>query len=116
MSYNFVFDYINDKWVPQPFDASSSGSGSLSDRSGAIQAGGTAQQLMPSNTARRGFYVSNRSSGDLWINANATASAGAGSIKIPAGALYETPPGGAGIGAVSIFGATTGQGFTAKEF
>lgn len=86
------------------------------DRSGTITAGGTAQQLMPANSARRGFFLQNNSTADLWINPNAAAVASQPSLKVPAGALYESPFGGAPAGAISIIGATTGQAFSAREF
>lgn len=86
------------------------------DRSGTITAGGTAQQLMPANAARRGFFLQNNSTGDLWINPNAAAVASQPSLKVPAGALYESPFGGAPAGAISIIGATTAQAFSAREF
>ena len=90
--------------------------GSLTDRSGTIATGGTAQQLMASNASRLGWWVQNVSTADLWINGTGTASAAYGSIRLVPGALYETPAGAVGSAAVSIFGATTGQAFTAREF
>lgn len=86
------------------------------DRSGTIASGGVAQVLAPVNSQRRGMWVQNVSSGDLWVNATGTATAGSGSIRIPPNALYECPVIGAPCGEVSIFGATTGQAFTAREF
>lgn len=86
------------------------------DRGGTITAGGTAQQMMAANTARRGFLIQNQSTGDLYINGLSTAAANQTSLRIPAGALYETSPHHSGTGAVSIFGATTGQAFYAREF
>jgi len=86
------------------------------DRGGTIAAGGTAQQMMAANTARRGFLIQNQSTGDLYINGLSSAAANQSSLRIPAGALYETSPHHSGTGAVSIFGATTGQAFYAREF
>ena len=87
----------------------------LTDRSGTITTGGTAQQLMPANDARVGFWVQNLSSGDLWINElGGTAAASQPSIKIPSGSLYESQRGEPCPYAISIFGATTGQAFTAR--
>ena len=89
----------------------------LTSRSGTITAGGTAQSLMTANTARKGWFIQNNSTGDLWVNRfGGTAIAGQPSIRIPAGKLYETPAGGSGGNALSIFGATTGQDFTAGEW
>lgn len=95
-----------------------SGSASVTptDRSGTITLGGTAQTAMAANTARKGFWIQNQSTGDLWINSLATAVADSPSMKIAAGALYENPPSGVPVGAVSIIGATTGQKFAAREW
>ncbi len=87
-----------------------------SDRGGTITAGGTAQQLMAANAARRGYSVQNQSTGDLYINALTTATIDYHSLKIPAGSLYETPSNHVGPGAVSIIGATTAAAFFAREF
>ena len=87
------------------------------DRGGTITAGGTAQPLMAANANRRGFLIQNQhASADLYVNCLATASAGPTSLKIPAGALYETGPHHSGTGACSVFGATSGQAFYAREF
>jgi len=82
--------------------------------SGTIAAGGTAQTLMVANTARKGWWLQNNSTDDLWVNCfGGTASAEQPSIRIRAGKMYETPAGGSGGNALSIYGATTGQAFTA---
>lgn len=86
------------------------------DRSGTITTGGTAQTLMAVNMKRYGFFIQNLSTADLYINSLGTASAARPSIKIPAGALYEAPLYGVPVGAISIFGATTAQEFTAVEW
>ena len=83
------------------------------DRSGAITAGGTAQQLAAANASRRALTGQNISSGDLWINETGDPAAAdtAGSYKIAAGATFEIST----SLAVSIIGSTTGQKFTATE-
>lgn len=86
------------------------------NRSGTIIAGGTAQQLMPANAQRQGWWIQNLSSGDLWISDIGTAAASQPSLKISAGQMYEHPDFGISQGAVSIFGTTTGQTFSAREF
>ena len=89
----------------------------ITSRSGTIATGGAAQSLMAANAARKGWFIQNNSTGDLWVNRfGGTAIAGQPSILIPAGALYETPDGGSGGNALSIYGATTGQTFTAAEW
>lgn len=86
------------------------------NRSGTIAAGGAQQQLMAANPNRRGYWIQNQSTGDLWINGLGNASAGQPSLRISAGALYESPVHGVGTAGISIFGATTGQAFAAREF
>ena len=89
----------------------------ITSRSGTIATGGTAQSLMAANAARKGWFIQNNSTGDLWVNRfGGTAIAGQPSLLIPAGALYETPDGGSGGNALSIYGATTGQTFTVAEW
>ncbi|MDR6389255.1 hypothetical protein [Paraburkholderia phenoliruptrix] len=90
----------------------------LTDRSGTIATGGTAQQLAAANASRKGWRLQNTSNGDLWFNdTGGTASAaGAGSFKLASGGYYETPVGGSSQTAISIFGATTAQTFSASEW
>lgn len=84
-----------------------------SDRSTVITLGGTAQPLMATNAGRQGASMQNLSTGDLWVNTTGTATGGGGSEWVPPGSLWAT---GAETTAFSIFGATTGQAFTAKEW
>lgn len=56
------------------------------------------------------------STGDLWFNCGVTAVQSQPSVKVAAGALYESPPHVAEKGDISIIGATTGQAFTCKEW
>lgn len=86
------------------------------DKSGTITAGGTAQTPFAINAARRGFLIQNNSAGDLWFNTLATAVQSQPSIKLPAGAYYESPYGGCPTTAISIIGATTAQAFSAREW
>lgn len=89
----------------------------LISRSGTITTGGVAQTLMAANITRSGFMVLNLSAGDLWINElGGTASASQPSIKITTGQLYETMTGQPCPEAITIFGATTAQAFTAREW
>lgn len=90
--------------------------GSPVSRSGTITTGGTAQTLMSANAARRGWTLQNLSTGDIWVSDVGAAAASQPSLKVPAGALYETPAGYGSVGAVSVFGATTGQAFSAREW
>lgn len=88
----------------------------FTDRSWTITTGGVAQQLMASNASRTGFYVQNTSDDDLWISDVGTASAGGASILIPSGMIYESMAHAVPTTAISIYGATTGQSFAAREF
>lgn len=77
---------------------------------GTITTGGQAQPLFPEMSARRGFLLQNNSAEDLRVSVGGVASPTSG-IKIPSGAYYESPPGSRPVGAVTIFGATTGSSF-----
>jgi hypothetical protein len=90
--------------------------GAWTNRSGTITAGGTAQVLAAANPARRGVFVQNHSGADLWLNDLGVAAAAQPSIRIPAGMTCEFPLGCVPVTALSIFGATTGQPFTAREW
>lgn len=83
------------------------------DKSGSITTAGTAQVLAAANAARTSLVGQNISAGDLWINEiGGTAAADtAGSYKVVAGQAFE-------VGtnrAISLWGATAGQKFTATE-
>lgn len=86
------------------------------DRSGIIATGGAAQVLATANATRRGMFVQNVSTADLWINPTGTAVADQPALRIAAGQYYEFPLHGVPGGAVSILGAITGQGFAAREW
>ena len=84
------------------------------DKSGTITTGGVAQTVAAFNDARRGFWFYNVSDEDMWISEQGTAAASQPSIKIPAGALYEFPV--VPNSAISVFAATTGKAFSAREW
>lgn len=89
----------------------------LTNISGSLTAGGTAQNAAGANSSRRGFFIQNiHASSSLWISTLATAVADQPSIEIKPGALYESPPGGCGGGAISVIGATTGQKWVGREW
>lgn len=85
------------------------------DLSGTIAAGGTAQALAPLNKAREQLMIQNLSSADIYWSEVGDASATQPSFRVAPGQLYENPPDGCPQGAISIFGATTGQAFSARE-
>lgn len=93
-----------------------SAAGSLVSISGTVTAGGTAQNAAAANSGRVGFSIQNQSSGVLWFSTLATAVDSQPSIKLLPGAYYESPPGGAGTGALSVLGATTGQSWAGREW
>jgi hypothetical protein len=87
------------------------------ERGGTIASGGTRQAVCAANASRTGFAFQNLSTGDLWLRFNsAAAAASQPSLKIVAGAYYEMPSTGIQPGAIDVFGATTGQAFSAWEW
>lgn len=89
--------------------------GSLTDRSGTITAGGTAQTLAAANAARKYLLIQNNSSADLWLNFTTTAVASQPSIRLRAGETFVMEGAFVSTQLVSVIGATTGQTFSAKE-
>lgn len=88
----------------------------ITDRSGAITAGGTAQNLFGGFTPINGFAVYNPdSTNDLWVSMGGTAAANdQGSIRIASnGGGFETPTDAKPQGPISIVGANSSQKFTA---
>lgn len=82
------------------------------NRGGSITTGGTAQQLAPANASRMFLSGQNTSTDDLWINeTGGTATGGSPSFRIPAGSTFGVNT----SQAISIWGATTGQTFSATE-
>jgi hypothetical protein len=92
-----------------------SGATNLTDRSGTLSAGSTPQQACPANPGRRFLLVANPdATRTFWFSTAGTGSAGAGSVQVgPGGAFVfdKIVP----AGAVSIFGAASGQPFTVTE-
>jgi hypothetical protein len=87
---------------------------SIADRSGTVTTGATAQQVAGANSFRRGFFLQNTSVGDLWVSEVGIATAASPSFRIPAGEAFSFPA--TPSAAVSVYGATTGQAFTAREW
>jgi len=88
-----------------------------SDGSGTVATGGSAQTLFGGILPVNGFVVQNNSSAALWISDVGVASVGGASIQLAAnGGVFATPSGYKPAGAVSLFGATTGQGFAARRW
>lgn len=88
-----------------------------SDGSGAVATGGSAQTLFGGVVPANGFLVQNNSSAALWISDVGAAAAGGASIQLAAnGGIFATPSGYKPGGAVSLYGATTGQAFAARRW
>ena len=88
------------------------------DRLGFITLGGTAQYLFDGVIPLNGFEIFNPSAtSSLWISKVGVAAPNAsGSIEIAPGALYMTPETYKVAKAISIYGDTTGQPFTAERW
>jgi hypothetical protein len=89
------------------------GAADLQDASGTITAGGTSQQLVPSNNSPRYFLFQNISSDTLWISNGIAAVQDKPSIRIISGASYE-PLGYVPADAWYVIGPTAGAKFVCK--
>lgn len=87
----------------------------LVDKSGTITTGGTSQTLSAAKS-RHYLFVQNTSSANEYINFTSAASAGSGSVVLIPGASFVQEGSFVSSELVTIFGATTGQTFTAKDF
>jgi hypothetical protein len=100
-----------------PLPVVNTAAAAASDGSGTVAAGGSAQTLFGGIVPANGFLVQNNSSAALWISDVGAASAGGAALQIAAnGGLFVTPSGYKPAGAVSLFGATTGQAFAARRW
>lgn len=84
------------------------------DKSGTITTGGTAQVLSAANTSRNGFWIRNLSGEVLWIQFGSTAVAGTPSLPIYPNEYWEAPA--VPTTALSVYGATTGSAWSAREW
>ena len=88
-----------------------------SDGSGAVATGGSAQTLFGGIVPVNGYLVQNNSSAALWLSDVGVASAGGASLQLAAnGGTFTTPSGYKPSGAVSLYGAATGQAFAARRW
>lgn len=92
-----------------------SASGAVTDRSGTITLGGTAQVIMAANTARRYLFIQNVSDTTMWCNFTTTAVANQPSMQLIPGASFVMEASFISTEAISCIGATTAKAFTAKE-
>lgn len=90
--------------------------GAMTDRSGTITLGATAQNAAPVNATRNYLLFQNTSDTDMWVNVAGTAAVGAGVLCAAsqnAGVIYDgnfIP-----TNALSVYCATTGKTFTCQE-
>lgn len=95
----------------------------ITDRSGTITTGATAQTIAAANATRRYLLIANVSDIVLWVNFGATAVADQPSIPLKACAAAGDGSGGSIVfegsyvpsDLVSLIGATTGKKFVCKE-
>jgi len=96
--------------------SSTPSSGTLTDRSGTITAGGTAQTLAASNSSRKYLLIENQDSAEsLWINFTTAAVTSQPSIELQPGATFVMDSAFVSTELVSVIAATTGHKFAAKE-
>ena len=91
------------------------GSGTFTDRSGAITTGGTSQQVMAANTSRNYLILQNISAENLWFNFGVAAVTDSPSLKLEPGQTFVMEGTFIHVGAMNIIGATTGSKFVSKE-
>lgn len=90
--------------------------GALTDRSGTITTGGTAQQAMAANATRKYLLIQNSSDTAMWFNFTTTAVADSPSFYLsPNGGSFVQEGSFVSTEAISIICATTGKKWTAKE-
>lgn len=89
----------------------------LTDRSGTVASGGTAQQLAPVNDSRSYLFIQNQHATEvLWINFSVDAVTSQPSIQIPAAGGTFLMSGTFCSGeSISVIAATSTHPFTAKE-
>lgn len=87
-----------------------------SDGSGMVANGGAAQTLFGGVVPINGWLVANNSSATLYVSDVGAATPGGASIPVAPGAVFATPSGYKPAGAVSLFGATTGQAYAARRW
>ena len=71
---------------------------------------------MAANPSRRGWFIQNQSTGDLYVGIVDAATLDNNALKIPAGASYESPITMAPVDVLNIIGAATGPAFFAREW
>ena len=82
--------------------------------SGTLASASAAQQIAAADANRRGGWIQNNSTGDLWLNDLGTATVGGSSLRLVPGALYEFPATGVPTGALSMIGTATNQAWSGR--
>jgi len=89
--------------------------GSLTDRSGSITTGGTAQTVAAANWQRTYFFFMNLSDTDMSLDFGASATADTALLLVSKGSVEFVAPGFVPGGLVSVLCASTGKKFACKE-
>lgn len=89
--------------------------GTVTDRSGTITLGGTAQTIMAANSSRKYLLIQNTSDTTMWCNFTTTAVATQPSFNLIPGATFTMEGSFVSTELISCIGATTAKIFTAKE-
>lgn len=84
------------------------------DRSGSIAAGGVGQAIMAANNSRSGWTLQNTSTSQLRFS-DSGSMAGASSYMLGPGERFSPPATGVSYSPISVYGAVTGQTFSAVE-
>lgn len=87
----------------------------FTDRSGTITTGGVSQTLMAANASRKSFLVQNPPTATENLYINFTSAASASTLALTPGASYFEESSVVTSEAVTVFAATTGHAFIAKE-
>ena len=103
--------------VAQPVDGSAARRGTLTDRSGTITTGGTAQNAIGVNASRNYLLIRNpvTATEDLWVSLVGTATAASPSIRLTPADFLIFECGFIATNAASVIAATTGHAFTCWE-
>jgi hypothetical protein len=97
--------------MPQSLTKSSIAKATGTFVSTSITAGGTAQTPLVANPVRTYLFFQNTSSADLYINMFGGSASPTNGILVPSKQSYENPAHFCPTGALSVFGATSGQSF-----
>lgn len=112
---------VDDSGNAQPLAADSTGlftspsRGGLTDHSGSIATGGTAQDIVASSATRKYLLIQNNDPAeDMWIDFGVDAIVGQPSFLIPAGGGFVMDAAFVSTDRISVVAATTSHPFTAK--